>query len=267
MKVTELKAALSERGLDIKGNKAALVARLQAAIDEDDNDSWLNKTEDKGDHAESESVASGDEEDNHQEAAVEDQSGTNNGQEPVENKTEFESKEFVGQKPTGISFGLHQPTPVKPQPREAPRPVPAPAAPESGGRSGAAAYFAQPEGGQAAVPLPPSTGYDLDESEEDEDEAPPGLALPAVLDREPPQQQHSGVGEEEGLSWRPCTARHTPRLEQHWLPDTHIQDPVIFLNQEAQMAGEELVYEVEDNDIPGFYNILMNPKLPSYFKD
>ena len=43
LKVTDLKNALLERGLDTKGNKAALVERLQAAINEsDDNNDRVN---------------------------------------------------------------------------------------------------------------------------------------------------------------------------------------------------------------------------------
>ena len=46
LKVTELKNALLARGLDTKGNKAALVERLQAAINEsDDNNDKVNSDE------------------------------------------------------------------------------------------------------------------------------------------------------------------------------------------------------------------------------
>ena len=38
------------------------------------------------------------------------------------------------------------------------------------------------------------------------------------------------------------------------MPEKHLQNPALFLQEEAEMAGEEIVYEVEDNDVPGYYS-------------
>ena len=43
-----------------------------------------------------------------------------------EDGTTFEQQEFVRSKPVGISFGLHEPTKVKPQPKELSAPAQAP---------------------------------------------------------------------------------------------------------------------------------------------
>ena len=39
--------------------------------------------------------------------------------------------------------------------------------------------------------------------------------------------------------------------EADWSASKYLQSPAVFLQEEAEMAGEELVYEVEDNDVPG----------------
>ena len=108
-----------------------------------------------------------------------------------EDGTAFEHQEYVRSKPAGISFGLHEPTKVKPQPRELVAPA---VSQESAGevtagetktRAGAAAFFSGGEAGagEAAVPLPPTTSF-LEESDDEEEEGPPGVGnveLPAGI--------------------------------------------------------------------------------------
>ena len=90
----------------------------------------------------------------------------------------FGNQEFVHSKPQGISFGLHEPTKVKPQPKEAPVPAADPDpdtdSADARGRAAAASFFAAHSGGEAAVPLPPSTSF-MEDSEDEEEEGPPGL--------------------------------------------------------------------------------------------
>ena len=193
MKVTELKAALAERGLDTKGNKAALVERLQGVLnDSDDSNANSNdivepptittsKEDRNGDHNHPENEEVEDEEEEEEPAVPGNEDGNT-----------FEHQEYVRSKPAGISFGLHEPTKVKPQPRELLAPA---AALESAGgtggvtagdtntRAGAAAFFSGGEGGEAAVPLPPTTSF-LEESDDEEEEGPPGVGnveLPAGM--------------------------------------------------------------------------------------
>ena len=189
MKVTELKAALAEKGLDTKGNKAALVERLLGVLnDSDDSNANSNdiveppttsKEDRNGDHNHPEE--DGDEEE--EEPAV---PGNEDG-------TAFEHQEFVRSKPAGISFGLHEPTKVKPQPKELLAPAVAlesaaagageVTAGETNTRAGAAAFFSGVEGGEAVVPLPPTTSF-LEESDDEEEDGPPGVGnveLPAGI--------------------------------------------------------------------------------------
>ena len=194
MKVTELKAALAERGLDTKGNKAALVERLEGVLSQSD-DSKANsndiveppppttsKEDRNGDHNHPEEDGEGEEEgEEEEEPAV---PGNEDG-------NTFDHQEYVRSKPAGISFGLHEPTKVKPQPRELLAPAVALESAGAGGevtagentRAGAAAFFSGGEGGEAAVPLPPTTSF-LEESDEEEEEGPPGVGnveLPAGI--------------------------------------------------------------------------------------
>ena len=203
IKVSELKAALAEKGLDTKGNKAALIERLQAASsntevniknDDDntnnDNNEIMKETNDEI-KEENEAVKDENESNLNDDSSIEEVEGNNiveeNGSPEA---TAFEDQEFVSKKPSGISFELHDPTPVKPQPKELVPPEQNPDAEEISRRAGAAAYFAEqaaavdPDTGEAVVPLPPSTGYGLEESEDDDDEGPPGtgsVELPSVL--------------------------------------------------------------------------------------
>ena len=59
------------------------------------------------------------------------------------------------------------------------------------------------------------------------------------------------AAEAEAINWRQFEANPEPVPESAWLPGVHLQAPAVFLAEEAEMAGEELVYEVEDNDVPG----------------
>ena len=189
MKVTELKAALAERGLDTKGNKAALVERLQGVLAPSD-DSKANSN----DKVEPPTISKEDRNGDHPEEAENGEEEEEEEEEPAvpgnEDGTTFEQQEFVRSKPAGISFGLHEPTKVKPQPRELLAPAVAlglesGAAGETNTRAGAAAFFGGAEGGagEAAVPLPPTTSF-LEETDDEEEELPPGLGtveLPAGI--------------------------------------------------------------------------------------
>lgn len=185
LKVTELKAALAERGLDTKGNKAALMERLQGV---------LNQTDDNNDKSNDDKVEPSQEETNGKDTAnpeKETEEEANEGEEDEEEPgvpgnedgTTFEQQEYVRSKPVGISFGLHEPTKVKPQPKEltAPAPVtPDPGRDSNNSRAGAADFFT---GKEAAVPLPPTTSF-MEESEDEEEEAPPGVGdveLPVAI--------------------------------------------------------------------------------------
>ena len=204
MKVTELKAALAERGLDTKGNKAALVERLQEAEDNVDNNVTRdtpveNNGNNGGDLYNPEEVEENEENGEAGEngnGAVGDNEASVNGE--GENGAGFDHKEFVHSKPQGISFGLHEPKPVKPQPKEAPvqseADHEAAAEAASRARQGAASFFAPGSesasgggapGAEAAVPLPPTTSF-MEDSEDEEEEGPPGLGnveLPIALNK------------------------------------------------------------------------------------
>ena len=167
MKVAELKAALAERGLDTKGNKAALVERLQAASDEGDH-GGDDDHQDVDQEAEEADLYNPEEET----PTSPDNNGDTNNEE-----NGFENQEFVRSKPSGISFGLHEPTKVKPQPKEL-----APLVSQDDNNDGPGDMThdqVRPESlftaaREAAVPLPPTTSF-MEESDDDEEEGPPGL--------------------------------------------------------------------------------------------
>ena len=185
MKVTELKAALAERGLDTKGNKAALVERLGAALNDDNNDNLNDNDNNESNDGsrDKEHTSNGAELYNPEEetpSSPEDNGGAENGENEVE--AGFEGHEFVKSKPTGISFGLHQPTKVKPQPNELKPLTDDHESDQTVARQGAAAFFSGhqtpaetgAQGQEADVPLPPTTSF-MEESEDEEEEGPPGL--------------------------------------------------------------------------------------------
>ena len=58
---------------------------------------------------------------------------------------------------------------------------------------------------------------------------------------------------EDPICWRRFTEPPAIIPETDWMPDRHLQNPALFLQEEAEMAGEEIGYEVEDNDVPGAY--------------
>jgi len=273
LKVSELKAALAEKGLDTKGNKAALIERLQAANSSDEgnvndcksnngneiNDQeniLLNEKEACADNIVTEEKESDVKNNLEEDCKIDDVTIP----EPLEqsNNTTFEEQEFVSKKPTGVSFELHDPTPVKPQPKELLPPDDNRDQTDEGSRrAGAATYFSEKPGdtgtGEAAVPLPPSTGYGLEESEDDDDEGPPGIGtvtLPSDISKDL-EPKSSLDDNDDPVSWRPYVAVPKPIPDTAWVEEKHIQSPALFLKEEAEMAGEELVYEVEDNDVPG----------------
>ena len=208
MKVTELKAALAERGLDTKGNKAALVERLQGVLDPSDDDN-ANSNDIVQPPTTSQEDRNGDHHADQPEEAENGEEEEEEEEEPAipgnEDGMTFEQQEYVRSKPAGISFGLHEPTKVKPQPRELLAPAVALGGLQSGGggevaagetntRAAAAAFFSGAEGA-AVVPLPPTTSF-LEESEEEEEEGPPGLGnveLPAgIFEKVRSQQDRAG---------------------------------------------------------------------------
>merc|ERR1719249_166685 len=77
------------------------------------------------------------------------------------------SQEFIAKKPEGVSFGLHTPKIKRPQLNLPVPPVEAPVEDSalSTRRPGAAAFFGDGSGGNTTVPLPPSAGYSLEESD------------------------------------------------------------------------------------------------------
>lgn len=281
MKVSELKAALAEKCLDTKGNKATLIERLQAAtnstegnvnyVDDNtnkDNEMTDNKVERKLDN-------SGEEDDEDEDdKSVERPDNINSEEDQNGSATSFAEQKFVSQKPTGISFELHNPTPIKPQPKELVPPDQSIDPEEVSRRAGAAAYFAEDAGcldpgtGEAVVPLPPSTGYGLDESEDDDDDGPPGIGtvkLPTALTKDLGGKSKDISREvEDPICWRRYTEPPGIIPESDWVPEKHLQNPALFLQEEAEMAGEEIVYEVEDNDVPGLSPTHLNMQL-TYF--
>ena len=90
VEVTELREALSERGLEIKGNKPVLVSRLKEYLDQ------------HGDGVGSSEPIEYD---------------PTNPTEDTEPATEFGDKNFVNVTPRGIKFSLSAPKPVHPSPR------------------------------------------------------------------------------------------------------------------------------------------------------
>ena len=57
--------------------------------------------------------------------------------------------------------------------------------------------------------------------------------------------------ESDNINWRTYEVEPVPVPETDWSASKFLQSPAVFLQEEAEMAGEELVYEVEDNDVPG----------------
>ena len=255
LKVTELKAALAEKGLDTKGNKAALVERLQGVLNQtdDNNDNSNDKVENSKEDRNGEDIINPEEEEKEEQEEEEEPAVPGN-----EDGTTFDQQEFVRSKPAGISFGLHEPTKVKPQPKELAAPAEAAVAACRAGeannsRATAAAFFNGQEGGaEAAVPLPPSTSF-MEESEDEEEEAPPGVGdveLPVAIFN----QVRAGlqlvtsshclyvkeaVPVKEGdksITWRRFTAQVSPVPESDWRPGKHLQSPALFLSEEAEMA-------------------------------
>ncbi len=55
-----------------------------------------------------------------------------------------------------------------------------------------------------------------------------------------------------------------------WRPHTHLQDPALFLQEEADMAATQPVYEIEHTDVPGtlaLYEDTVGEPLPSSVAD
>ena len=119
----ELRDALSERGLDTKGNKPALVSRLKEYLSTVSRDNPGAPEPSEYDPT--------------------------NPTEDTEPATEFGDKNFVNVTPRGIKFSLSAPKPAKPVPASPRPPSPGPQLDSvgegaAGGgirRSGAAAFF------------------------------------------------------------------------------------------------------------------------------
>ena len=122
LKVSELKALLAARGLEEHGKKAALVDRLRAAKETEEETPETAKDTDDNDEAD---LQESTEEDGNVENNVGDDDGDESSKDNVEDEGlndagKFEGQEFVTKKPEGISFGLHAATVKKPQPKERP---------------------------------------------------------------------------------------------------------------------------------------------------
>ena len=66
-----------------------------------------------------------------------------------------------------------------------------------------------------------------------------------------PSESKPQVPKAEEINWREYEANPKAIDEAAWRPDRYLQSPALFLAEEAEMAGEEVVYELEDNDVPG----------------
>ena len=123
LKVSELKALLAARGLEENGKKAALVDRLRAAKETEEETPETAKDTDDNDEAD---LQESTEEDGNGENNVGDDDGDDESSkdnvedEGLNDAGKFEGQEFVTKKPEGISFGLHAATVKKPQPKERP---------------------------------------------------------------------------------------------------------------------------------------------------
>ena len=128
LQVPELRDALADLGLDTKGNKPVLVARLKEHLAKD--------------QGRNQDVAADQGRNLPGPAAEYDPTEPTEDTEP---RTEFGEKAFVNVNPRGISFSLSAPRPAKPAPPPQRPPSPGPQL-ESPGlpaarRSGAAAFF------------------------------------------------------------------------------------------------------------------------------
>ena len=72
-----------------------------------------------------------------------------------------------------------------------------------------------------------------------------------MFKQENPTDNKPKVPEAEEINWRDYEAAPEAVPEADWRSDRYLQSPAIFLAEEAEMAGEEVVYELEDNDVPG----------------
>ena len=72
-----------------------------------------------------------------------------------------------------------------------------------------------------------------------------------MFKQENPTDNKPKVPEAEEINWRDYEAAPEAVPEADWSSDRYLQSPAIFLAEEAEMAGEEVVYELEDNDVPG----------------
>ena len=108
---------------------------------------------------------------------------------------------------------------------------------------------------EARVPLPPSVGYRLDEDEDDEEDGPPGavpLKLPAIKFDKPFTKETEPKDYVE--SWRRVDMPDLygeRRRPEEWREGVAVQDPALFLQEEAGRTGTELVTEVEHTEVPG----------------
>ena len=64
-------------------------------------------------------------------------------------------------------------------------------------------------------------------------------------------EEKTKAPESENINWRTYEVDPVPVPETDWSASKFLQSPAVFLQEEAEMAGEELVYEVEDDDVPG----------------
>jgi len=186
--------------------------------------------------------------------------------EDTEPQTEFGDKNFVSVSSKGISFSLSAPKPAKPVP-PTPRPSsPGPeletaAASDAGRRSGAAAFFLSEvnrlnsKKKEAKVPLPPSFGYDIDDSGDEEEDGPPGMAplkkLPALKFDQPFSKDAPKDNVEAWKRIEMPDLYKDRRKPESWTVGVVLQDPALFLQEESGRSGTELITEIEHTDVPG----------------
>ena len=120
LKVSELKALLAARGLEEHGKKAALVDRLRAAHETEEETPETAKDTDDNDEADLQESTEEDGNDENNVGDDDESSKDNVEDEGLNDAGKFEGQEFVTKKPEGISFGLHAATVKKPQPKERP---------------------------------------------------------------------------------------------------------------------------------------------------
>jgi len=225
LKVVELREALASRGLETKGVRTVLITRLKEHLATTSSYDPLNPTVD------------------------------------TEPETQFGDKRFIVAPTKGISFSLSTPKPAKVTPASVNQNQNDDLQ-NNARRSGAASFFLSElerlnseENKEAKVPLPPSFGYKVDSGESSDEDGPPGampLKVPAIKFDKPFTKDLPKDKDVE--SWKKVTMPdlwQQRKNEMLWEPGVAMQDPALFLQEEAVMKNGELVTEIEHTEVPG----------------